>query len=67
MITRDDISQHLLVCMPDVRRRVRVIDRRSDEKRFRHVAKLTDSGLEWIRRQEIRGICVIRVNDHARF
>ena len=36
MITRNHIGQHLFVGVTDVRRRIRVIDRRSDEKRLRH-------------------------------
>ena len=36
MITRKHISQHFLVGVTDMRRRVRVIDRRGDEKCFRH-------------------------------
>src|SRR5437588_804353 len=36
MITRDHISQHLFVSVPDVRRRIGVIDRRGDEKGLRH-------------------------------
>ena len=36
MITRDHIGQHFFVSVPDVRRRIRVIDRRGDEKGLRH-------------------------------
>jgi hypothetical protein len=36
MIARNHIGQHLFVSVADVRRRIRVIDRRGDEKRFRH-------------------------------
>ena len=36
VIARDHIGQHHLVSVPDMRRRVRVIDRSSDEKRLRH-------------------------------
>ena len=38
MIARDHIGQHFLVSVSDVRRRVRVIDRRGDEKCLRHFA-----------------------------
>ena len=38
MITSDHIGQHFLVSVSDVRRRVRVIDRRGDEKRLWHFA-----------------------------
>ncbi len=37
VITRDYIGQHLFVSVTDVRRRIRVIDRGGDEKRFRHL------------------------------
>jgi CO dehydrogenase/acetyl-CoA synthase delta subunit len=37
VIARNDIGQHHLVGVPDVWRRVRVIDRGGDEKRFRHL------------------------------
>ena len=36
VLARDDIGQHHLVRVPDMRRRVRVIDRGGDEKRLRH-------------------------------
>ena len=36
MIARDDIGQNFLVGVTDVRRRVCVIDRRSDVEFFRH-------------------------------
>ena len=43
MVARNHIGQDHLVGVPDVRRRVRVIDRCSDEKSFRHVRdKLAD-------------------------
>jgi hypothetical protein len=38
MIPRDYISQHFFISVTDVRRRIRVIDRRGDEKRLRHPA-----------------------------
>ena len=38
MIARNHIGQHHLVGVPDVRRRVRVIDRCGDEKCLRHAA-----------------------------
>ena len=37
MIARNHIGQHHLVSVPDMRRRVRVIDRCSDEKCLRHL------------------------------
>src|SRR5207247_4436032 len=39
MITRDDIGQDLFVSVTNVRRRIRVIDRRSDKKFLRHAAE----------------------------
>jgi len=36
VIARDDIGQHFFVSMTDMWRRIRVIDRRSDEKFLRH-------------------------------
>jgi hypothetical protein len=36
VITRDHIGQHFLVSVPDVRRRVGIIDRRRDKKRLWH-------------------------------
>src|SRR5216110_3254457 len=42
MVARDHIGQHLLVSVADVRRRIRVIDRRGDEKRLRHTVKLAE-------------------------
>jgi hypothetical protein len=45
MIARDHIGQHLLVSMPDVRRRIRVIDRSGDEKGLWHAVKLPDESL----------------------
>ena len=36
VITRNHIGQHHLVGVPDMRRRVRVIDRGGDEKCLRH-------------------------------
>ena len=36
MIARDDVGQHFFVSVTDMRRRIRVIDRRCDVKRFRH-------------------------------
>jgi hypothetical protein len=46
MIARDDIGQHFLVSVPDVRRRIGVIDSCGDEKRLRHFCdKLPDESL----------------------
>ena len=43
VIARDHISQHLFVSMTDMRRRIRVIDRRGDVESFRHARdKLAD-------------------------
>ena len=43
MITRDDVGQHLFVGVPDVRRRVGVIDRRGDVEGLAHARdKVTD-------------------------
>jgi hypothetical protein len=39
VIARDHVGQHLFVSVPDVRRRVRVIDRRCDVKRLRDGAE----------------------------
>src|SRR5437879_5965907 len=41
MIARDCIGQHLFVSVPDVRRRVGVIDRGGDEERLCHFARQT--------------------------
>src|SRR5919106_2668758 len=39
MIARNDVSQHFFIGVTDMRRRIRVIDRRGDEKDARHFAR----------------------------
>jgi hypothetical protein len=45
VIARNHIGQDHLVSVPDVRRRVRVIDRCGDEKCLWHAVKLLDESL----------------------
>ena len=51
MIARDYIGQHFLVSVSDVRRRVRVIDRRGDEKRLWHSAITSVAAVRDCRKQ----------------
>jgi len=41
VVARNDIGQHLFVGMTDMRRRIRVIDRRRNEKGLWHFARQT--------------------------
>ena len=51
MMARDHIGQHFLVGVPDVRRRVCVIDRRGDEKRLWHSAITSVAAVRGCRKQ----------------